>query len=70
MIDEDFISFIAEGLRVFGPTCRVRVEACGQIGTLEFPADPNWRAPAKQFRDTRNTARSNKRGEKRGKGQS
>lgn len=67
-IDEELVDFVAQGLKIFGPTTRVRIEAAGQIGKLTFPSDPSWRAPAKRFQDTRNLARSNNRGSGNGKG--
>lgn len=65
---EEFLDFIAQGLKVFGPSSRVRVYVGNMIGTFTLPPDPSWRAPAKRFRDTRNSARSIKRGNKHGKG--
>jgi hypothetical protein len=64
--DEELLDFFAQGLRIFGPACRARIQVGDKIGVLTFPADPSWRPPAKQFRDTRNSARSSKRGNKNG----
>lgn len=67
--DPEFLSFIAQALRLFGPSCRVRLEAAGQIGTFKFPADPAWRPPVIKVSNTRNAAHdSNKRRIKHGKG--
>lgn len=66
--DMEFLDFVDQVLIVFGPTCRLAHLKLASVPSVEvrdvsikFRSDPNWRPPAKRFRDTRDSAKPNKR---------
>lgn len=64
----EFLDFVEQGLKIFGPSTRVRMQIGTLVRSFTLPPDPTWCAPPKRFQDTRNPAHSNKRGKGHGKG--
>jgi hypothetical protein len=43
--DDDFLGFVAQALKLFGPNCTLWLQIPGATGRLSFPPDPSWSPP-------------------------